>query len=276
MFLAAPRCAAVATAADAPAQAILEPLQSSLLAVPHGFFTRNGGASTGRYASLNAAPASGDAPEAVAENRRRLAAWFAQPAEQLLSLRQCHSARCITVTAGFSAEEAPEADALVTKTPGLVLSVLTADCVPVLLHDPAAGVIGAAHAGWKGALAGIIPATLEAMRRLGSHVHDLRAVTGPSIAQASYEVDAAFHAEVMAADPAAEPCFTAAPETPGRYHFDNKAYVHAQLADAGVAHSDIMPHDTYQEAAQFFSYRRASHHDEPDYGRQLSAIMLKA
>lgn len=250
-------------------------LPSSMLQTAHGFFTRQGGVSRGVYASLNAGPGSQDEQDAIAENRRRLAEWFGQPADHLLTLNQCHSARCITVDSPYAAEDTPQADALVTNVPGLILGVLTADCVPVLLHDPVAGVIGAAHAGWKGALSGIIEETLTAMNALGAKPGSTRAAAGPSIAQDSYEVDGEFREQFLEQSTENRAYFLPSPDKPqSHFLFNNKAYVADRLRQCGVLQLEIMAHDTYALGEQFFSFRRATHQGQSDYGRQLSAIML--
>ncbi len=253
----------------------LTPLRSQELIVPHGFFTRQGGVSGGIYESLNTSPTSRDAPADVDENRHRVATYFGVKERQLLTLKQVHSAECITVTEPYDIRTAPEADALVTNVPSLILGILTADCVPVLLHDPVAGVIGAAHAGWKGAFAGIIQNTIAAMEKLGAQPEQIIAICGPSIGQASYEVDAAFHDQFLEQSDVWEILFLPSPEQPGtHYLFDNKAYVGSQLAGCGVSHITVMPQDTYAMEDDFFSFRRATHRGESDYGRQVSAIML--
>ena len=242
----------------------------ALAGVPHGFLGRRGGVSTGAVAGLNVGTGSQDDPAAVAENRRRAGAAVARDA-RLVTVYQVHSAVC--VEAGEWAHDArPQADALVTDRPGLLLGILTADCAPVLLADREAGVVGAAHAGWKGALAGVTDTTIEAMERLGACRERIAAAVGPCIARSSYEVDDAFARRFEAADPANER-FLAAGRA-GHYQFDLEGYVAARLAAAGLGRVDALGLDTYADAERFFSFRRATHAGELDYGRQISLIGL--
>lgn len=242
----------------------------------HGFFGRVGGVSSGIYASLNAGPGSKDDAADVAENRRRIAAALAVSPENLLSVYQVHSARAEIVSEPFRGAYAdrPQADAMATKTPGLALSILTADCGPILLSDPKAGVIGAAHAGWKGALGGVIEAALEAMQSLGANPADVSAAIGPCIAQASYEVGPEFFAAFTAPDAGNERFFKGGQGD--RPHFDLKGYCAMRLALAGVRTVDILPQDTCANEADYFSNRRAVKRQEGDYGRNISAIVLRA
>ena len=239
--------------------------------IPHGFFGRRGGVSTGELASLNCGLGSGDDPALIAENRRRVADAVL-PGAALTGVYQVHGNRCVIVDDTSDLAARPEADALATRTPGIVLGILTADCVPVLFADREAGVVGAAHAGWKGALAGVTDATLTAMESLGARRAHIAAAIGPCIARASYEVDAAFVQRFTADDPANERFFAAA--KPGHAMFDIAAYVAARLAAAAIARIAIGGQDTYAEAEDYFSYRRACHKGENSYGRQLSAIGL--
>ncbi len=243
----------------------------ALAGVRHGFVTRRGGVSGGLFASLNVGLGSSDDRAAVRENRARAVAAVA-PGAQLVTLHQVHSATVIPVTAPFPGDERPAADALVTATPGLALGILTADCAPILLADAAAGVIGAAHSGWKGALADVGPATVAAMEQLGARRDHIVAAIGPTIARASYEVDDGFVARFCAADPANEAFFAAG--RPGHAQFDLEGFIAARLAAAGVKTVVAMGVDTYPDAARWFSYRRTTHRGEPDYGRQLSLIAL--
>lgn len=243
----------------------------ALLGVAHGFFGRRGGVSTGALASLNCGIGSDDDPARIAENRQRIVQTI-QPKAQLAGLYQVHGNRCITLDAGSDLTGRPEADAMVTATPGIMLGILTADCVPLLFYDREAHVIGAAHAGWKGALAGITNSTLAAMESLGARREHITAAIGPSIGRASYEVDDGFVARFIAADPANEAFF--APNRPGHAMFDIAAYVAMRLAKAGVKRIGITGEDTYAEADDYFSYRRACHRNENSYGRQLSVIAL--
>jgi YfiH family protein len=243
----------------------------ALLGVRHGFCTRRGGVSGGLYASLNVGLGSDDDREDVLENRRRAVAAVA-PGAALVTMHQVHSATVVHVTDRIFDDARPAADAMVTATPGLALGILTADCAPILFADAVAGVIGAAHSGWKGALAGIGPATVDAMEALGARRHRIVAAIGPAIAQRSYEVDAAFVARVCAADPGHERFFAAG--RPGHAQFDLEGFVASRLADAGVRTVVAMGVDTYPDETRWFSFRRTTHRGEPDYGRQLSLIAL--
>lgn len=238
---------------------------------PHGFFGRRGGVSTGELASLNCGLGSNDDPALIAENRRRVADAVL-PGAALTGLYQVHGNRCVIVDGDTDLSARPEADALATRTPGILLGILTADCVPVLFADREAQVIGACHAGWKGAIAGVTDATLAAMESLGARRDDIAAAIGPCIARASYEVDAAFMERFTVDDPANERFFAAG--RVGHAMFDIAAYVAARLAAAGVTRIAIGGQDTYAETEDYFSYRRACHKDENSYGRQLSVIGL--
>ena len=242
---------------------------TALAGVPHGFLGRRGGISTGAYAGLNVGVGSDDDSEHVAENRRR-AAEAVLPGAALVTPYQVHSAECVTVTAPTA--ERPRGDALVTDRPGVLLGILTADCAPVLLADRAAGVVGAAHAGWKGALAGVTAAALEAMTALGADRDRIVAAIGPCIARASYEVDDAFRRRFLADDAANDRFFADA--RAGHHRFDLEAYVAARLVAAGVRRVEALGLDTYADETRFFSYRRATHRGEPGYGRQLSLIAV--
>ena len=240
--------------------------------VPHGFLGREGGVSTGILAGLNVGLGSNDDREAIAENRRRAVAAVL-PGAALVTVHQVHSAGAVIVSEPFADAARPHADALVTDRPGLLLGILTADCVPVLLADVAGGVVGAAHAGWKGALHGVTDATIEAMEKLGARRERISAATGPCIARASYEVDDAFVRRFEEADPANERFFLFAGKA-GHQQFDIEAYVAARLAAAGVGRVETLGLDTYAHADRFFSYRRATHRGEPDYGREISLVGL--
>lgn len=239
--------------------------------VPHGFLGRRGGVSTGLYAGLNVGTGSDDDPAIIAENRR-LARDAVLPGAILLNPYQVHSADCVTVTGPWDESLRPHADALVTDRPGIALGILTADCAPVLLADADAGVVGAAHAGWKGAIGGVTDATLLAMEALGAKRDRIRAAIGPCIARASYEVDAAFQRRFEADDPANERFF--ADGRPDHAQFDLEAYVAHRLAIAGVRTVEAMGLDTYPAEDRFYSFRRATHRSEPGYGRQISIIGL--
>lgn len=256
-----------------PGQAVDFLTVPALHGVRHGFCTRIGGVSTGLFASLNVGLGSSDESTAVQENRRRAVAAVA-PGADLVTLYQVHSATVIPVTAAFADDERPQADAMVTATPGLALGILTADCAPILLADAEAGVIGAAHSGWKGALADIGPATVAAMVALGAREDRIVAAIGPTIAQRSYEVDNGFRDRFCAADPAHDAFFRSG--KPGHCQFDLEGFIAARLAAAGVRTVVAMGVDTYPDAARWFSFRRTTHAGEPDYGRQLSLIALPA
>ncbi len=242
-------------------------------ALPHGFFTRAGGVSQGQFASLNCSVSGKDDPDAVAENRARAAAALGIGAGALLGVYQVHSADVAVLDEPWSMEARPRADAVVTRRRGLALGVVTADCAPVLFADPDAGVIGAAHAGWRGAFAGIIAATVAAMERLGARRRRIAAAIGPCIRLASYEVDVAFRAQFLAAD-ATNARFFAEGVRPGHVQFDLAAYCDAALASAGIERRATVPADTYAEKERFFSYRRATHEAAGPIGHQLSAIAL--
>lgn len=262
------RTPATAAFADMPVARWTSPL---LDAVPHGFLGRPGGVSTGLYAGLNVGLGSDDDHAAVIENRRR-AVEAVLPGASLATVRQVHSPDVVTATAPIPDAERPEADALVTATPGLLLGIVTADCVPVLFADREAGVVGAAHAGWKGAIAGVTDRTIAAMEALGARADRIACAVGPCIARASYEVDEGFVARFCEADPENERFF--ADGRPGHAQFDIEAYVAARLAAAGVRRVDLLGQDTYAQPELFFSYRRSCHQGEPGYGRQIALIGL--
>ena len=250
----------------------IRPIRAGVLdAVPHGFLGREGGVSTGPIAGLNVGTGSDDDPERIAENRRR-AVEAVLPGAVLATAYQVHSATAVAVERPWSLEDRPQADALVTDTPGILLGILTADCAPVLLADIEAGVIGAAHAGWKGALAGITDSAVTAMESLGAHRHRIAAAVGPCIAQQSYEVNEAFRARFMEADETNGRFFV--PRAAGKPHFDLAGYVAARLAAAGVRTIETLGLDTYSDEQRFFSYRRSTHRGQADYGRQLSLIAI--
>lgn len=237
--------------------------------VAHGFLGRRGGVSAGMHGGLNVGLGSEDDPAAIAENRRR-ATEAVLPDAALVTCYQIHSADCITVTAPTS--ERPQGDALVTNRPGIALGILTADCAPVLLADREVGVVGAAHAGWKGAIGGVTDATIAAMEALGARRNRIAAAIGPCIARPSYEVDGDFVQRFEQADPANERFF--ADGRAGHAQFDLEAYVAHRLATAGVRRIEALGLDTYADEDRFFSYRRATHRAEPSYGRQIAIIGL--
>lgn len=238
----------------------------------HAFFTRLGGASEGRYASLNCGLGSADVRERIAANRARAMAQLGLPAAALMTARQVHSPRAVIVAEDWGAER-PEADGLATRTRGLALGILTADCAPVLFADVEAGVIGAAHAGWRGAKGGILEATLAAMEALGARRAIITAAIGPCIRQESYEVTADFRTGFTGDEPNSAAFFAPASE-PGRFQFDLPGYVADRLHRIGIEAAAVLPHDTCTDAGRFFSYRRVTLNGGGDYGRQLSAIAL--
>jgi YfiH family protein len=244
---------------------------SALPGLRHGFFTRQGGVSTGPYASLNCGPGSADSVPSIAENRRRVAAAMGVGDDRLCTLYQVHGPDVVTVTAPFGGER-PRADAMVTDRPGLALGILTADCAPVLFADSAAGVIGACHAGWRGAAAGVTDATIEAMERLGARASRIVAAIGPTIAQRSYEVGPEFPRPFLAEDAGAGRFFTASPRA-AHFLFDLPGYLVSRLSGR-VGEVFDMALDTREDAERFFSFRRTTLAGEPDYGRQVSAIAL--
>ena len=241
--------------------------------IRHGFFGREGGVSEGLYRSLNCGQGSGDDPEAVRENRARATAACGLPAASLCTAYQVHSADALAVAAPWDRRAAPRVDAMATATPGLALAILTADCVPVLLADREAGVIGAAHAGWRGALGGVCEAAVATMMGLGARAGSIRAVIGPAIGAASYEVGPEFPAPFLARRPEDEELFVPLPDG-GRFLFDIAGYVARRLAGLGLAAVAATGGDTCADAERFFSYRRSRARDEPDYGRHISIVAL--
>ena len=236
--------------------------------VPHGFLGRRGGVSVGTIAGLNVGHGAEDDSEAVAENRRRAVAAVL-PGARLATVFQVHSSDAVAVREPWPHDERPRADALVTDRPGLLLGVVTADCAPVLLADREAGVVGAAHAGWRGAHGGVIEAAVAAMERLGAARSRIAAAVGPTIAQLSYEIDIGFRDAFAAGDD----CFFA-PGREGHWQFDLAGYVTARLHAAGIETVDTLGLDTYADEGRFYSFRRATHRGEPTYGRQFSLIGL--
>lgn len=246
----------------------LDPIIAPQLApLRHGFFTRRGGASSGVFAGLNCGLGSSDQREAVLLNRARVSDAMGAP---LVGANQVHSADVVTVTG--PEDHGQRADALVTASPGLALAVLTADCQPVLFADPKAGVIGAAHAGWRGALAGVLEATLDAMEALGAQRSGITAVVGPTISQRAYEVGPELMEELLADDPEARQFFQ--PGKGDRLMFDLPGYGLARLRGAGVGQAQWIGECTYSEPERFYSYRRATHQGDADYGRLIAAIRL--
>jgi YfiH family protein len=247
---------------------------AGLAGVRHAFFTRAGGVSQGIYTSLNGGPGSKDAPAQVAENRARMAAALGVAADRLLTAYQIHSPDVLTIDKPWTIDERPRVDAIVTRTPGLAIGVTTADCGPVLFADAAAGVIGAAHAGWRGALTGVLEATIAAMERCGAERARIVAALGPMIRQPNYEVGPEFVTRFEADDRANERFFRPSPQ-PNHALFDLPGYIAARLAAAGLRHVEDLGQCTYAEEARFFSYRRSTHRAEADYGRHINAIALR-
>jgi YfiH family protein len=247
----------------------------ALTSIRHAFYTRSGGVSGGLYASLNGGIGSRDAAENVAENRARMAAALGVEPRRLLTAFQIHSPHVVVAEAPWPTDARPRADAIVTRMRALAIGVTTADCGPVLFADPGARVIGAAHAGWRGALAGVIEATVEAMDRLGAARGQIRAAVGPMIRQANYEVGPDLIARFSAEDRASNRFFSPA-KREGHALFDLGGYIAARLERAGVGQVEDLGLCTYADPEQFFSYRRATHHAEADYGRHVNAIALTA
>lgn len=255
-----------------------EPIKSPLLndragaRIRHGFFTRRGGVSQGLYAGLNVGIGSDDDRARVTENRARVAAWFGLAVEKLATVHQVHSPDVFVVDETYAGER-PKVDAMVTSVPGVALGVLAADCGPILFADGENGVIGAAHAGWKGALTGVLENTIEAMVSLGAARENIAAVLGPSIGPASYEVGPEFVERFLSYDPSYEAFFTPSSNA-GHSMFDLPSLTIKRLTAAGVR-AESLGLDTYPDAERFYSYRRTTHAKEPDYGRQISAIALR-
>lgn len=255
-----------------PQTSMMEIITADALApLRHGFFTRKGGASSGIFAGLNCGTGSSDLSEVVAINRTRVAEAMGAPVERLVTVNQIHSPDVVTITAPHDGA-APQADGMVTATPGLVLGVLTADCQPVLFADAEAGVIGAAHAGWRGTRDGVLEAVLDAMETLGAQRSRIAAVIGPTISQAAYEVGPEFVYGFIDDDPEAARFF--AQGTGDRALFDLPAYALWRLRAAGVGHAEWTRHCTYRDPDRFYSYRRTTHRQEADYGRLISCIRL--
>lgn len=240
--------------------------------IRHGFFTREGGTSSGIYASLNCGAGSKDDPMAVSENRKRVARALGADADALVTPYQIHSADVVLAEDAWTRGSAPRADAVVTKTPGLAVGVLTADCAPVLFADPDAGIVAAAHAGWRGARGGVLEAALDRMEREGADRARIRAAIGPAISQAAYEVGEEFRECFVSDDPGHTEYF----ERPdgGKPHFDLIGFAFDRLRAAGLEHVEALGVCTYADGNRLFSYRRTVHRAEPDYGRQISAIVL--
>ncbi len=254
-------------------KALLDITTSPLLnGAKHGFLGRAGGSSEGIYSGLNIGLGSDDDRDTIMENRRR-ATEGVLPGSELVHVHQIHSAEVVTVTGPIRLDQRPQADAMVTDQPNLLLGILTADCVPVLFYDRQACVIGAAHAGWKGALAGVTDNVITAMEKLGSDRDNIACAIGPCIAQASYEVDAAFRARFLEADATNDRFFAAG--KPDHFQFDIEDYVAARLQKADIVRIDKLSLDTYANEDRYFSYRRSCHRGEAGYGRQISLIGMK-
>ncbi|MEG3619889.1 peptidoglycan editing factor PgeF [Magnetovibrio sp. PR-2] len=243
--------------------------------IRHAFCTREGGVSDGIYAGLNCGPGSSDVPENVQENRSRALGKLDLGAHaKLVTCYQFHSPKAVCVTEPWDPADPPKADAMVTDRPGIALGILTADCAPVLFMDETAGVVGAAHAGWKGAQGGVLAATLAEMVALGADIANIHAAVGPCIHQASYEVGEDLRLAVNEASPWADWCFERGAK-PDHYQFDLPSYVSGELQRLDVSKVEVVAYDTYRNEDLFFSYRRTTHRGEPDYGRQISLIGLK-
>jgi polyphenol oxidase len=253
---------------------MLEPItHAAFSGIPHGFFGRRGGVSTGLYDSLNCGLGSKDDPVLVRENRDRVGRALGADGAHVLTCHQVHSADAVIVDAPWPAGAQPRADALVTKTPGLVLGALAADCMPILFADRQAGVIAAAHAGWKGALAGVEVTTVRAMETLGAERSRICAVIGPCISGAAYEVGHEFRAQFVAAEPGYDTYF-ATPPRREKPHFDLPAFMRDRLRALALAKVASVGACTYADETRWFSFRRTTHRGEPDYGRQISVITL--
>jgi|SRR5579862_349643 len=251
----------------------IEARSLDLSGIRHGFFTREGGVSAGLYASLNGGVGSKDNADHVAENRARMAAAVGVAPHRFITAYQIHSPQVVVAETPWTPQTRPRADAIVTRMRGLAIGVTTADCGPVLFADPQARVIGAAHAGWRGALSGVTEATIEAMERLGAARGEIRAVLGPMIRQPNYEVGADLIARFDAEDPASSRFFASASRD-GHAMFDLAGYIGSRLARAGIRHIEDLGHCTYADPASFFSFRRTTHRGEADYGRHVNAIAL--
>lgn len=248
---------------------------ASISSIQHGFFTRQDGYSKGLYASRNCGPGTDDDPDTVRRNRALCAADLGVQPEALLTVRQEHTPDVVTVTETWALAHAPVADAMVTNCPGVALGVLAADCTPVLFADPSAGVVGAAHAGWQGALLGVIEATVNAMVQLGASASSIGTAVGPCIGYGSYEVGPEFKTRFLVHDPVNDQYFKDSEKT-GHAFFDLQSYVAGRADRAGVGNVVRIKADTCAEEDMFFSYRRSCLRQEPDYGRQLSGIALRA
>lgn len=241
--------------------------------IRHGFFTKKGGCSSGIYHSLNCGPGSNDDTENIIENRRRVLSFLDPQAEHLCGLYQIHSNRVVLLEYPWSANEQPQADSIVTRQKNIALGILTADCAPVFFADLENGVIAAAHAGWQGALNGIIQNTINVMCEQGAEKSSIKAAIGPCIAQQNYQVGSDFLENFSKKDKNYN-CYFIEDSIPGKYLFDLKRFVTDQMVNCSIDSVDRLTNDTYADADTFYSYRRTTHRNEPDYGRQISCIML--
>ncbi|MFP3920962.1 MAG: peptidoglycan editing factor PgeF [Dichotomicrobium sp.] len=248
-------------------------LLKALPGIRHGFFTREGGVSGGIYATRNCGLGSGDDRAAVLENRARTTADLGVEPDRLITPRQAHTMNVAVAVEPWHVDEPPKADAVVTRSPGLAVGVLAADCAPVLLADAKAGVVGAAHAGWRGALSGVLEAAITEMTALGARRENIHAAVGPTISADVYEVGDEFQAAFLEQAPDND-AFFHKPGGSGRAHFDLPGYVCQRLRAAGLTHVGDLALCTFQNESLFFSYRRARQNQEPDYGRQISAILI--
>jgi YfiH family protein len=240
----------------------------------HGFFTREGGYSQGLYASLNCGLGSGDDLSTVRRNRQSVAKALGAESANLLSVFQVHGNTVMQVTEPWDESARPKADGLVTRRPGIAVAILTADCAPVLMADTTVGIVGAAHAGWKGAIGRVLESTIDEMERLGGHRRHIVAAIGPAISQGAYEVGQDFYDRFLASEPGNARFFVAS-DRPLHHRFDLQAYCAYRLEALGLQQVEIVTACTYREEQRFFSYRRATHRGETDYGRQISAVMLE-
>jgi len=257
-------------------QSLLAPIQENALAINgirHAFFTRQGGVSSGLYSSLNGGLGSSDDAESVHENRRLMANFMGTSSDRFLSLYQIHSPDVVTVSEPWTLQNRPKADAMVTRMEDITLAIATADCGPVLFTDPEARVIGAAHAGWKGALFGVLEATVAAMEKIGANRERISAVLGPTISQNAYEVGPEFKEQFLSTDTNYAPFFKNGTKD-GKSFFNLPAFIEYRLAEAKIKHFVSLDHCTYGDENRFFSFRRTTHRSEQDYGRLISAIML--
>ena len=251
-----------------------KPYHAQNINTPHGFFTRNGGVSKNEFSSLNLAYGSGDKRVIIEQNRSIITRYFHQPLAQLCTLKQIHSPQCVYVDTPLTYDTRPQADAMVTSKPDIILGILTADCAPVLFYDAHAKIIGAAHAGWKGAASGILKSTINMMIECGAKTHHIHAAIGPCIGKDSYEVDQHFYTQLKHKEGASN-CFSPSLSRPTTHHqFDLKRYVQQRLTICDIENITVSPYDTYVKDTLFFSYRRTTHEHKTQFGRQISAIML--